>query len=197
VVCQPGHGQVGIQRAAYNLDRDTTCSRYCVSSTFRPQYLVAAYAPAERGDRDEEDSAAPCTGPRSQITAVEGMKTLRQATKLWQEELDPEFGRSSKNIGASRPDNASRGPSPFMKRGRIYLHGGRCWEALHEVGGSSAASSGRRSRGQDASWPARSAELTEADAPNDDKIIRHSSATSVSPLTQRRAVPCPVACWPA
>src|SRR5207302_6784564 len=40
------------------------------------------------------------TGPRSQITAVEGMKTLRQATKLWQEELDPEFGRSSKNIGA-------------------------------------------------------------------------------------------------
>ena len=61
---------------------------------------LPAYAPAERDDRDEEDSAAPRTGPRSQITAVEGMKALRQATKLWQEELDPEFGRSSKNIGA-------------------------------------------------------------------------------------------------
>ena len=43
---------------------------------------LPAYAPAERDDRDEEDSAAPRTGPRSQITAVEGMKTLRQATKL-------------------------------------------------------------------------------------------------------------------
>jgi len=71
-----------------------------MSSTLRPQCLVAAYAPAESGGRDGEDSAAPRTGPRSQITAVEGMKALRQATKLWQEELDPEFGRSSKNIGA-------------------------------------------------------------------------------------------------
>src|SRR5437016_8746766 len=100
VVCPPGHGQVGIRHAAYNPDRDTTCRRYCMSSTLRPQYLVAAYAPAESGGRDGEDSAAPRTGPRSQITAVEGMKALRQATKLWQEELDPEFGRSSKNIGA-------------------------------------------------------------------------------------------------
>jgi len=31
---------------------------------------------------------------------MEDRQTLRQATKLWQEELDPEFGRSSKNIGA-------------------------------------------------------------------------------------------------
>ena len=119
------------------------------------------------------------------------MKALRQATKLWQEELDPEFGRSSKNIGAwlqkpSRPDNASRGPSPFMKLGRIYPQGGRCWEALREVEGSGAASSGRRSRGQDASRPARSAELTEADAPN-----LYSSGTSVSPLTQKEGRPMP------
>jgi len=31
---------------------------------------------------------------------MEDRQTLRQATKLWQEELDPEFGGSSKNIGA-------------------------------------------------------------------------------------------------
>ena len=31
---------------------------------------------------------------------MEDRQTLRQATKLWQEELEPEFGRSSKNIGA-------------------------------------------------------------------------------------------------
>src|SRR5437667_8754446 len=111
---------------------------------------------------------------------MEDRQTLRQATKLWQEELDPEFGRSSKNIGAwlQRAKQARqcepRAVPLHEARADVPPKGGRCWEALHEVGGSGAASSGRRSRGQDASWPARSAQLTEADAPNDDKIIRHA-----------------------
>ena len=139
---------------------------------------------------------------------MEDRQTLRQATKLWQEELDPEFGRSSKNIGAwlqegKQARQCEPRAVPIHEVRADLPPRGALLGALREVGGSSAASSARRSRGQDASWPARSAELTESDAPNDDIIILHSSATSIRDVhprltlnAQRRAVPCPVACWP-
>src|SRR5438309_11235008 len=108
---------------------------------------------------------------------MEDRQTLRQATKLRQEELDPEFGMPSKNIGAwlQKAKQARQCESravPLHEARADLPPRGCCWEALGEVEGASAASSGRRSRGQDASWPPRSAGLTEADARNDAEIIR-------------------------
>jgi len=72
---------------------------------------LPAYAPAERDDRDEEDSAAPRTGPRSQITAVEGMKTLRQATKLQQGGAGPGVRLAAESQAGQTMRAAGRPPS--------------------------------------------------------------------------------------